>query len=673
MLEKGNKIGSYEIIELIGKGGMSEGVYIAKHIRLHNFWAVKQIKLPDNISEHRIMEEANILRELDWINIPKIVDIYHENGYLFMVQEYVSGQTLSKYILTNEDDIEEEIIIEIARQLCDTLNYLHSRKNPIIYRDLKPDNIIMDTNGIIKLLDFGIAKKNSSSNLIDDISFGTDGYAAPEQYVYTYDFNKNIYDKSKKREFIRTDEKTDIYSFGATLYDLVTKEITKTRSYKKQNKIQKLIGEINPNIARVVFNKENISEGLKYIIKRCMEYDPDKRYKSINEIKKDLQNIQQLSKEIKNKSKKHLLKKISIVIIILLVTSGAFISFKKIQNYKENKFKITISEISKEIKSGNYLSGEKQLKNLIENNPKKLDSYKILFQSYIDKGQYTKVIEESKENIQEGNYDEELLHIVGDAHLLNEDYIGAISIYKNILNENPSYFEVKKNLCIALVRIGSEEEALKTLNSLKEEHNDSSIEYLFAEIEYSRKDYNKAIEYAESAINGNSKIGRYYLFLAEIYREKEEYKKEIEIFSRMMENVEDTSEILINQLIGDSFQRLYMKTKEKEYLTKSFEHYNKIIEGGFDSPELRISLGRVYRLNRDFKKSEENIQKAIDMDKSFGSAYIQMAYLYIDEENSKGISRKDYSRAEQYLNMGIPLLKNKKEIDQAKRILDQIR
>ena len=193
----------YEILKMIGKGGMSV-VYLAMDKRLNKQWAVKEIKKESNGKNNEVivqslLAEANLMKRLDHPSLPRIVDIIDNGKTIYVVMDYIEGEPLDK-ILNEYGAQPQELVIEWAKQLCDVLDYLHSQSPPIIYRDMKPANIMLKPEGNLKVIDFGIAREYKELNLADTVSLGTKGYAAPEQFG-----GKG-----------QTDARTDIYCLGVT-------------------------------------------------------------------------------------------------------------------------------------------------------------------------------------------------------------------------------------------------------------------------------------------------------------------------------------------------------------------------------------------------------------------------------------------------------------------------
>lgn len=242
----------YEVIKVLGSGGMGT-VYLCKNIRLGNLWAIKEIKKDDNINID-ILSEPNILKELNHSGIPRIVDIFYIDDNLYMVQDFIDGQTLKDYI-EEKGPLDTQSTCKIISSICDIIEYLHSINPPIIHRDLKPANIILTPNGNVVLIDFGISKVYKTNKNKDTVAMGSNGYAAPEQCGLG---------KSCKQ--------TDIYGIGMVMYFLVTGKTPSTA-------LEPFFGENYDN---------NVTDDLKNIIQKCVRNDIQDRYPSIEELKSQI-------------------------------------------------------------------------------------------------------------------------------------------------------------------------------------------------------------------------------------------------------------------------------------------------------------------------------------------------------------------------------------------------
>lgn len=246
----------YIIVRTLGKGGMG-AVYHALDRRLNNSAvAIKEMStravggdLQGAISAFQ--KEAAMLVDLRHPALPRINDFFcRGEDRWYLVMDYIEGQTL-KDIAESRGPIPESEVLEWGRQLCAILDYLHKRKPPVIFRDLKPANIMLTPEGQIKLIDFGIARHFRVGGSSDTIAYGSKGYAPPEQY------GEN-----------QTDPRSDIYALGVTLHALLT--------------------GIDPGKTPFVFNLPSktvkVSSGFERAIMTALELEPEKRPASVREM-----------------------------------------------------------------------------------------------------------------------------------------------------------------------------------------------------------------------------------------------------------------------------------------------------------------------------------------------------------------------------------------------------
>ena len=266
MLRVGDLIdGKYKILNEIGRGGMST-VYLAINEKANKPWAVKEVRKNGSsnseLVRQSLMVEINLLKKLKHKGLPSIVDIIDQQDNYLIVMDYIEGITLEN-ILQEEGVQPQEKVVDWAIQLCDVLRYLHTRKPAIIYRDMKPSNIMLRSDGNVVLIDFGTAREFKERHVADTVCLGTQGFAAPEQFG----------------GMGQTDERTDIYSLGATMYRLVTGHDPAQPPY-----------EIYP----ITHWNPRLSTGLEGIIARCTMKDPQKRYQSVDEVRYALEHYRDL-------------------------------------------------------------------------------------------------------------------------------------------------------------------------------------------------------------------------------------------------------------------------------------------------------------------------------------------------------------------------------------------
>ena len=203
--------GQYRIVRLVGGGGMA-WVYQVEELPAGSgkLWALKELRpqtqdKAEQASARKLFgQEAKLLRDLDHVNIPKIADFFEDNGRACLVMEFVWGESLEKRLEATSAPLLETDVLKWAVQLCEALHYLHSRKPPIIFRDMKPSNVMVTNTGLVKLIDFGIARTYKVGKKRDTVAMGSENYAAPEQWGQG-----------------QTDARSDVYALGATMYHLL--------------------------------------------------------------------------------------------------------------------------------------------------------------------------------------------------------------------------------------------------------------------------------------------------------------------------------------------------------------------------------------------------------------------------------------------------------------------
>ncbi len=256
MLKIGSVIdGKYKILDEIGHGGMST-VYLAINEKANKPWAIKEVRKSFrrdfDILKQSLILETDMLKKLSHKNLPSIVDVIDSDENFLIVMDYIEGNTLEKLIEENGAYPQEDVV-DWAVQLCDVLRYLHERPNPIIYRDMKPSNVMLKSDGNVVLIDFGTAREFKEQNAGDTTCLGTQGYAAPEQFG----------------GMGQTDARTDIYCLGATMYHLLTGHNPSEPPYEMYP-----IRQWN----------SALSSGLEKVVLKCTRKNPADRYQSANEL-----------------------------------------------------------------------------------------------------------------------------------------------------------------------------------------------------------------------------------------------------------------------------------------------------------------------------------------------------------------------------------------------------
>jgi serine/threonine protein kinase len=253
----------YRIIKILGGGGRGK-VYLANQPSLARTVAIKQILgelLVDPTERAEAIEqfknEAQILASLHHDNLPEVYDNFEDSINFYLVMEYVEGKTVEQILNNTTGFLPEKEVKDWAIQICNVLGYLHTRIPPIVFRDIKPANIMVNKEGVVKLIDFGIARHVNPARAGDTVKMGTIGYAPPEQFRG------------------ESELRSDIYALGATLYYLITK-------HDPQNDFlfsTKPVKNFNPQV----------SDSFASVIHKAIQSEPANRFSSAKEMMQGIQ------------------------------------------------------------------------------------------------------------------------------------------------------------------------------------------------------------------------------------------------------------------------------------------------------------------------------------------------------------------------------------------------
>jgi serine/threonine protein kinase len=251
----------YEILGVLGRGGMGCVYKVSDPFQRGRVLAAKELR-PGKQTAEKALEaltqfqtEARILMRLTHQNLPKVYDYFSRSGVYVIVMEYIRGKTLEQVLdAAQGKPIDEQRVLSWALQICRAMHFLSVQKpRPIVFRDLKPSNIMIDIKGRVKLIDFGIARFFKEDKSKDTYVYGTPGYAAPEQYGSA-----------------QTDVRSDIYSLGATLHHCLTGRNPSENPLDFPDPRQ-----LNPRLSRET----------AAIIKRAMEPEMNRRFQNAYEMK----------------------------------------------------------------------------------------------------------------------------------------------------------------------------------------------------------------------------------------------------------------------------------------------------------------------------------------------------------------------------------------------------
>ncbi|ACA55147.1 Stk1 family PASTA domain-containing Ser/Thr kinase [Clostridium botulinum] len=268
----GTKLGNrYELLEKVGEGGMAT-VYKAKCHYLNRFVAIKILKeqfCSDKEFVEKFKREATSVASLSDNNIVNIYDVGSENNIHYIVMEYVDGKTL-KELIVEKGKIDPKETVRISKQIASALVCAH--RNNIIHRDIKPHNILVTKEGIVKVTDFGIAKASNSATITNSSKvMGSAHYFSPEQ---------------AKGSFV--DSRTDIYSLGIVMYEMLVGKVP----FDGESPVSVAVKHIQNEVVAPKEIDDKIPESLNSLVLKCLEKNPVKRYQTIKDLEEDLARIE---------------------------------------------------------------------------------------------------------------------------------------------------------------------------------------------------------------------------------------------------------------------------------------------------------------------------------------------------------------------------------------------
>lgn len=618
--------GKYEILKELGEGGMGK-VYLARNIRLDTLWAIKSIskKQPEKID---FLAEPNILKKLNHPRLPIIIDIVEDKDYIYIIEDYVDGVSLEDE-LSNKGTIDEKTVVEWAKQLCQALLYLHNLKpNPIIYRDMKPANIMKKKDGEVKLIDFGIAREYKADAKSDTTFIGTRGFAAPEQFGTA-----------------QSDARTDIYSLGVTLYNLITGKSPNEYPY-----------EIVP-VRR--FNKK-LSRGIEHIITKCTKQNPKDRYQTVGALLKDLNNIEKFDIEYK---KRRLMSEVRAICFIL---STAFFSYLiyagvlQIDKEKIESYNSTIEEGNRLLSNKSYDSAVLTFKEASAKMPKKTESYSGIAQVYLSQGDNEKCIDYITKDllptVEEAYKDADIFYILGTAYFKLENYEEASRNFETAVRLNGVKVEYLRDLAVSQARAGKLDRARAILENIEAQGIAEEVSfYVRGEVLCADNKISEGIDSFQnslSAAKDEEVKEKAYLSLADSYKKlrntsADSISKEIDTLTKAENELKEKNNLVIAEKLGDAYYQRALKLPQgsrKEDLTKSAKYFETLLSSGYQRAYIHRNIAIIYQQLGDYKKSEEVLLKMKEIYPDDYRPYLQLALLYAEMEGKKANEFRNYTK-----------------------------
>ena len=656
----------YTIVEKLGHGGYGD-VYRAFDANLQLDVVVKKLK-DLRKSENGGREEVDVLKQLHQENLPAVFDFFVEDGQAYTVMSLIPGQDLEE-VREKYPRFNQKQVLYWAKQLARALAYLHTRKPSIIHSDIKPSNIMLKPNGDVCLIDFNI-----SLAITGDYSYasGTSkGFSPPEQYpdlgFYLEKTGAQLYnteydDRTSQAVTIMRktigsgiDERSDIYSLGATLYTLITGEKPSSHYWNNGSILDKNI---------------SISPGFAHIIDKMMQLDPDDRYQNGVELLDALDNIIELDDrfiELKRKRRGH--RAITFLMFATsacLMVSGYFIRKREL----DTEYNSVINEIRDNIGNGDY-----DIDSLLDEAqsilPKRIDAYEAKVESLYKSGNYNECISYGTDAIDSPKYDVitkddkdslgNMFYIVGNAYYENEDYSSAIANFQKAIEYNATNPLFYRDISISEAKNGNTEDAITYLNyAVDHGLEEDSIQMAKGEIEFSKSNYDLAIESFERAfeLSTDDSVKRRDMVLEiNTYKKmgNESLDKAIEFMKNREGEFGDSSPYLIESMV-DMYARKGDYQNAATYLAK-------LKNMGDISLRTYSNIAIVYQNMGDMSNAKKYLNEMIDTYPNEYESYMRYAMFEADEQSRLPNESRNYSDFAKYYNKAVELYQNAKADD----------
>lgn len=586
---------TYQIIEEIGTGGTGI-VYKAYHLRLKKYVVVKKLK-NSAVSRDKIRVEVDILKRLHHTCLPQVYDFLETGGQVYTIMDYIEGEDLQHYLDAGVV-FEEKQLIFWFRQLCDVLQYLHSRVPPILHSDIKPGNIMITPEGNVCLIDFNISLGGEADA---DILGLSKWYAAPEQYE-----KAQLRIAHQDSSHIVLDGQMDIYSLGASFYALMTGRLPDISS---------------PDFLPLHSMELPYTDAFSQIVEKAMEISKAKRYPNAEAMGRALDEIYKMDAGYKSIQRQNwVLWGVCGTLVAAGILSCLYgqqvlrieVYQKEYGDFYENAAGYEDESL---ITRGMQILNEKRYQDILEENPQ-------------DKAQ--------------------ILHIIGDAYYGQEEYETAIEYYEEAADTKPKsvYF---RDWTVAAVRAENLAEAEKALRAAKgQEIEDGEIRLAQQETAFAKGKLDEVVTIGKELKESRSKeIAGYSCILsAKAYGRQGNYEKQAEYLDYAYTIGKDKRCL---RELGNTFLEAAEhaeKNKREKYLQKAAGCYERLKKEYTVSYRDSMNLAVIWENLGEYEKAEKELKQIARKYSQEYEVYMHLTYVCLKEQEAQ--VEKDYSQVLAY-------------------------
>ena len=624
--------GRYKVIKTIGTGGMGT-VYLAENVSLGTRWAIKTIEKKAS-SNYDLLAEPNILKRLNHPALPRIIDIEQDENHLYIIEDYIEGTPLDKK-LEQRNNFDEATVIEWMKQLSQVLLYLHNQKpNPIIYRDMKPSNIIVSPDNIVKVIDFGIAREFKQDSGSDTSYMGTRGYAAPEQYGTS-----------------QTDGRTDIYSLGVTVYHLLTGKSPNEPPYEF-----KPLRQIN----------KNFTEGIEYIVNKCVQNDPVNRYQNVEELLYDLENIHTFNSLYKRQKLFRKFKNIVKAALVILFTTAIYFGITMIKEERIQDYNNLVNKGHEYLRLYQFDEALESFNEANEMDESQVNAHLGIAQILYKQGNYEgsiSYLDNILEQIPTITSNEQYNYLKGSVYYEEGNYNKAIIYLKKAYDLNEYNEEYSRDLAVCYAKLGNLTDARNILDKINNGNvEDYVLDYINGQLFIAEGENDKAIDSFKKVIQMTTDENikkKSYLEISGIYKSMrhddkihfEMLNKQIDILEQAVKDLKDEDDLIITEEMAEA----YFTAKHYDL---SIIKFKKLLEIGYERPYIYRNIAIIHQQVGEYAQAEDYLEMMKGKYPDNYQCYLQIAFLYLETEGYKSEENRNYDKVLENYNLAVQFAPN---------------
>lgn len=695
MLQPGTTLNqTYTLIEQIGSGGGGI-VYKAYHERLHSYVVVKQVK--DRVKG--ILDargEADVLKNIKHTRLPRVYDFLEIDGEIFTVMDFIPGESLDK-VLLREGHFSQKEVFTWTLRLAEALSYLHSQKPPVIHSDIKPANVMLTPDRDVCLIDFNVSLAFDQGMRM---STGVSGsYSPPEQYrdfssycrylnqasfynaptvtmkeaqqtelmndetVVMEESQTQVQTESRISEMVGrgVDERSDVYSLGATVYHLLTGR-KPAASFDEIIPIRELVPDL--------------SEGFAVIIEKMMALEPEMRYQNGSELLYALEHVYELDGEYQNYCSARKRKKLLIAGMFaagVAMSAGGFLMMNQENRIAYNR---GIERAESLIGDGAFDEAEALIQSVRPRLLQDIHSYKEELLLLFSKGEYEKAEAYGKDIINNPLYsvngEEEqaayadLFYILGNAYFEQDDYANAGQCFEQAIENNQKNSLYFRDEAIVQAKTGNSEAAEKTLETaISLGLGQDSIYMVQGEIAFSRGEYEEAVSHLKESVQSaqtDELRRRAVILCAQAYKRMGDSWLDEEI--ALLEEAEHIfnlqTSMHISEMLADAYARKAKadESQSETYYEKALTRFQELFAQGYSTEQMMENIAILYQQTDRLDEAQSMMEEMTEKYPKDYKSYKRLAFLEADRQQKKSNADRDYRKMKEYYEQAAALYAN---------------